>query len=344
MKRTLFGLLLVALALVGCDSGSGGGDKTSGGGAAVSGGGKSGLKVGLVFDSGGRGDKSFNDSAYAGLQRAEKELGVEGKSIDSRKESDYETNLGAMAEQGCDLVIAVGLAQGNALTAIAPKYPDVKFAILDSVVEGPNVRSLLFTEEQGSYLAGYAAGLATKTGKVGFVGGQKIPLIEKFEAGYTAGAKAANPKVEVLPSKYTGSWEDVALGKAAARTLFDQGADIVYHAAGRAGLGVIDAARDTKKFAIGVDGNQDGEAPGQVLTSMIKRVDNAVFQTIQDVIDGKYSAGSKVYDLASGGVGLSDFEFTKDLIGADNLKKLDEVAEEIKSGKVKAPTTLAELK
>lgn len=339
MKRTLFGLILVGLALVGCDSG---GEKNTSGPTPKAAAGS--LKVGLVFDSGGRGDKSFNDSAYAGLERAQSELGVEGKSIDSRKESDYETNLSAMAEQGCDLVIAVGLAQGNALTSVAPKFPDTKFAIVDASVEAPNVRSLLFTEEQGSYLAGYAAGLSTKTDKIGFVGGQKIPLIEKFEAGYTAGALAANPKITVLPSKYTGSWEDVALGKAAARTLFDQGADIVYHAAGRAGLGVIDAARDTKKYAIGVDGNQDDEAPGRVLTSMIKRVDNAVFQTIQDVKDGKFTAGAKVYDLASGGVGLSPFEHTKDVIGAENLKKIDAVAEELKSGKVKAPTTMAEVK
>jgi basic membrane protein A len=334
------------IALAGCE----GGDKPNAAGAGVTAvqkedkPGTAQIKVGLVFDSGGRGDKSFNDSAYAGLEQAMKDLGIEGKTIDSRQEKDYETNLSAMAENGSDLVIAVGLAQANALQTVAPNFPNTKFAIVDAVVDQPNVRSLVFNEEQGSYLAGYLAGLVTKTNKIGFVGGMDVPLIEKFEAGYTAGAKDANPKVEVLPSKYTSSWEDVGLGKAAALTLFNSGADIVYHAAGRAGLGVIDAARETEKYAIGVDSDQDGIAPGRVLTSMLKRVDIAVFKTISDVATGTFTGGVRKYDVIEGGIGLTDFAFTKEVVGDANIRKLYEIKDKIASGEITPPTSRAELK
>jgi basic membrane protein A len=299
----------------------------------------------VVFDSGGRGDKSFNDSAWNGVQKAEKELGITEanvKTVESKSEKDYETNLTGLADAGCDVVFAVGLAQGNALTAVAPKYPNIKFAIIDGSVEAPNVRSIVFNEEQGSFLAGYLAGLVTKTNKIGFVGGQKIPLIEKFEAGYESGAKTSNPNVTTLPAKYTESWDDVALGKAAALTLYNGGADIVYHAAGRCGLGVIAAAKEANKYVIGVDSDQDDEAPGLVLTSMVKHVDEGVFQTIKDVQDGKFTAGVKRYDLAANGVGLTDFKNTKDKIGAANLAKVEAESKLIVSGKVVPPSSLAD--
>lgn len=344
MKRILFALLGASLvyALAGCTGGSA--DSTSSSSSSSSApttdpGGKK-LRIGMVFDSGGRGDKSFNDSAYAGLEKAQKELGVEIQTVDSKAEKDYSINLTTLAEQKFDVIFAIGITQGEALTAVAPKFPDVKFAIVDATVEAPNVRSLLFSEEEGSYLAGYAAGLATKANKIGFVGGKKIPLIEKFEAGYKAGAMAANPKVEMLPSKYTESWDDTQLGKESAKSLFNAGADIVYHAAGRCGVGVIAAAKEAGKLAIGVDSNQDDQAPGFVLTSMIKRVDESVFQTIKDIKDGSFTAGSKVYDLASNGVGLSDFKNTKDKIGEDNLKKLEAVKADIVAKKITVPTKL----
>ncbi len=301
------------------------------------------LKVGIVFDSGGRGDKSFNDSAWAGVQRAQKELGIEApKAVDSKFEKDYETNLTALADQGCDLVVAVGLSQSNALNSVAPKYPAIKFAIVDSEVKLPNVRSLLFTEEQGSFLAGYVAAMVSKTGKLGFVGGKSMPLIEKFEAGYVAGARAANPTVQILPSKYTESWDDVTLGKQAANVLFTGGADIVYHAAGRCGLGVIAAAKEQGKYAIGVDSDQDGVEPGTVLTSMIKHVDEAVFQTIQDVKEGKFQAGTKLYDLKANGVGLSPFTYTRNKVSADVIAKVKAISARIASGEIKVPTTRKE--
>ncbi len=300
------------------------------------------ITVGIVFDSGGRGDKSFNDSAYAGLEKAVKDLGVQEKTVDSKSEKDYEPNLTEMADAGCDVVFAVGLSQSNALTTVAPKYPNIKFAIIDNVVDQPNVRSIVFSEEQGSFLAGYLAALVDKTGKIGFVGGKSIDLIKKFETGYRAGALTVNPKIDVS-AKYTESWDDTALGKASATVLFNGGADVVYHAAGRCGLGVIDAAKDAGKYAIGVDSDQDDVAPGSVLTSMIKRVDEAVYQTIKDVKDGTFAPGTKKYDLKANGVGLSDFKNTKDKIGQANIDKVNKVAEDIKSGKIVVPSKPEEL-
>lgn len=299
--------------------------------------------VGIVFDSGGRGDKSFNDSAWAGVERAQKEFGVEVKSLESKSEKDYEANLSSMADEGCDLVFAIGINMKSALEKVAPNYPDTKFAIVDAPVTGDNVRALLFREEEGSFLAGYVAGLTTKTNKIGFVGGMQIPLIAKFAAGYAAGAKTANPNVEVLPEKYTGSWDNLDVGKVAAMALYNSGADIVYHAAGRAGLGVIGAAKEQNKLAIGVDSNQDDIEPGRVLTSMIKRVDEAVYSTIVDFRSGAFASGEKIYDLKSNGVGLSDMVHTKDLVGESNLAKVAEVAEKIKSGEIRVPSSADEL-
>ena len=330
-----------ALLLVGC------GDSTkSDGSAGGSANGKaSGLKVGIVFDSGGRGDKSFNDSAWAGIEKAKADLGVakdDVKSVDSKSAKDFVGNLSQLAESGSDVVFAIGIGQDVALKEVAPKYPDVKFALVDGIVDAPNVRSIVFTEEQGSFLAGYAAALASRSNKVGFVGGKKIPLIEKFQAGFEAGAKTANPRITVLPAKYTESWDDTAIGKAMAESLFSNGADVVYHAAGRCGLGVIAAARDAEgKLAIGVDSDQDDEAKGKVLTSMVKRVDEAVYNTIKDVKNGTFGAGTKVYDLKADGVGLTDFRNTKDRLGPDGMAKLEAAAAKVKSGEYEVPTTLA---
>jgi basic membrane protein A len=334
MKRKYWtlGLALgwVVVASLGC------GDKGSTTPTAETG--KPKLTVGVVFDSGGRGDKSFNDSAFAGVEKAKKDLGIEEKTVDSKSEKDYEANLTALAEGGANVIFAVGLSQKNAVETVAAAHPEIKFAIVDAVVDKPNVRSLVFAEEQGSFLAGYAAALASKSKKIGFVGGMEIPLIKKFETGYRAGAAMADASVVVLPAKYTESWDDTSTGKAAATVLFNGGADVVYHAAGRCGLGVIEAAKNAGKFAIGVDSDQDDVAPGFVLTSMIKRVDESVFQTIKDVTEDKFTPGTKVYDLKANGVGLSEFRNTKDKIGADNLKKIADVADQIKVGTLVVPT------
>ncbi len=301
------------------------------------------LKIGVVFDSGGRGDKSFNDSAWAGIERAKAELGIGEKSIESKSVSDYEPNLTAMADQGCDLIVGVGLGMEQALAKVAKAYPNQKFAIVDGTVDAPNVRMLKFKEEEGSFLAGYLAALMSKTGKIGFVGGMQIPLIVKFYSGYAAGAKTANPSIEILPEKYTGSWDNVDVGKQSANVLFSGGADVVYHAAGRAGIGVIGAAQERKLFAIGVDSDQDYLAEGYVLASMVKRVDESVFSTIKDLSEGKFSGGERIYALADGGVGLSEMKFTKEKIGAENLAMLEAVKAKITSGELKVPTNKQEL-
>ncbi len=345
MKTLTFGLVAAGLAilLTGCTGGGASNESTSSTPTTASNNSgstpaTSNLKVAMVFDSGGIGDKSFNDSANAGLTKAEKEFGFSAKRVDTKSEKDYETNLSTLAENGYDLVFAVGITQMNAVVAVAPKYPKVKFAIVDAPVKADNVRALLFSEEEGSYLAGYVAGATTKTGKIGFVGGKKIDLILKFEGGYKAGALAANPKVVVLPGKYTESWDDTQAGKENAKALFNDGADIVYHAAGRCGLGVITAAKEMKKFAIGVDSDQDDEAKGSVLTSMIKHVDVSVYETIKDFKDGKFTAGDKVFNLKSNGVGLSDMRNTKDIVGQKTLDGVEKAKQDIISGKIVVPT------
>ncbi|MEQ1821764.1 MAG: BMP family ABC transporter substrate-binding protein [Fimbriimonadaceae bacterium] len=344
MKLWHIGISALALASIGCNNSTTtdpAGSGTAKG--AESNDGKKKLTIGIVFDSGGRGDKSFNDSAYAGLSRAMKEFGVIEKPVDSQKESDYETNLETLAEQEVDLILAVGISMGAAVDKVAPKYPDIKFAWVDGSVKAANVRGLLFKEEEGSFLAGYLAGLMTKSGKVGFIGGQQIPLIKKFEAGYFAGALTAKPDITLLPPKYTGSWNDAVVGKQSAKTLYSQGADVIFHASGGCGRGVFEAAKEANMFAIGVDSDQDYMAEGRILASMIKRVDEAVYSTIKDVIDGKFSGGPKIYDLKASGVGLSEMKFTKDLIGAEKLAKISDIKEAIIAGTIKPPTTDEEL-
>jgi basic membrane protein A and related proteins len=337
--KLIAGMALTAVLIGGCNSSS---SPSSSSNPTDPKGGTTAEKtiVGMVFDSGGRGDKSFNDSAWAGLERAQKELGIEPKTVDSRQISDYEKNLEILAKQNVPLVVAVGISMKSAVEKVAPKYPNTKFALVDEMVDSPNVRGLKFKEEEGSFLAGYLAGLMTKTNKLGFVGGMEIPLIKRFEAGFAAGAKTANAKVEMLPAKYTGDWNNVDLGKQTAKTLYSQGADIIYHAAGGSGKGVFEAAKEESKYAIGVDSDQDDIAPGLILTSMMKRVDEAVFQSVKDFKDGKFSSGEVVYDLKSNGVGLSPMTHTKDKIGAENLKKIDEIKAKIISGEIKVPSDM----
>lgn len=337
-KTAILGTLaaLAALVVTGCSGGASGGGQSTGARGKT-------LNVGIVFDSGGIGDKSFNDSANRGIDRAVKELGIKKNPVNSKSIKDFEANLTALAQRGCEIIFAVGITQENALKNVAPKFPNVKFAIIDGSGAGDNVRSLRFAEHEGSFLAGYTAALASKTGKIGFVGGMEIPLIKKFFAGYKAGAMMANPTIQVLPEKYTGSWDNVDAGLSSANVLFSQGADIVYHAAGRAGIGVINAAKQQGKLAIGVDSDQDDEAPGFVLTSMVKKVDEAVFETIKDVQAGNFTAGEKVYDLKSNGVGLTEMKHTKDKLPSDAMAKIEQVRKDIIDGKIKVPSTPQEL-
>ena len=294
------------------------------------------LKVGIVLSIGGLGDESFNDSAFRGLEMAQKDLGIEFKYVEPASPSEDEGYLREYAEAGYDLVIATGFLMKDATEKVAKDFPDVKFALIDEVSALPNVASLLFAEDQGSFLVGALAAMMSKTGNVGFVGGMEIPLIQKFQKGYEMGAKYVNPSIKVGSLYTSGSnpFNDPVRGKENALSLIKQGADVVYHAAGGTGVGVIEAAKESKVFAIGVDSNQDGLAQGTVLTSMVKNVDIAVYNTIKAVKEGTFKAGEQRLGVAEGGVGTTDFEFTKDIIGAENIAKLEQIRKDIIDGKI----------
>jgi len=296
------------------------------------------IRVGIVYDIGGRGDKSFNDAAYNGLQRAIKVLKVEGKDLEPGPGgANREELLRTLAEQNYDLVIGVGFLFTDAITAVAKDFPKVKFAIVDGVIERlPNVSSLVFNEHEGSFLVGVIAGLMTKSNIIGFVGGMDIPLIHKFEVGYKAGALYVNPKVKVLIN-YIGvtgdAFKDPVKGKELALAQYKRGADIIYHASGASGEGVFEAAKETKKYAIGVDSPQSWIMPDRIITSMLKRVDVAVYETIKDVKEGKFKPGIRVFGAANGGV---DYEKTK-LLPLGVVSRVEQIKKDIISGKIVVP-------
>lgn len=303
-----------------------------------------GLKVGIVYSTGGKGDKSFNDSAFRGLERAQKELGITFSEYEPKDPSTEALNqLRQYAESGeYGLIIAVGFSMKDSLVAVAKEFPEQKFAIIDErVTDLPNVASLNFKEEEGSFLMGAVAAMMTKTNVVGFVGGVEVPLIQKFEAGFIQGAKYVKPDIKVLGVYVGGAngFNDTPAGKAKAETLIQQKADVIYHAAGATGLGVFQAAKEKGIYAIGVDSNQDSIEPGIILTSMVKNVDVAVFNLIKEITAGTFKAQVYEFGIKEGGVGTTQFEFTKDKIGAENLKKLDEIKAKIVSGEIKVSPT-----
>jgi basic membrane protein A len=304
---------------------------------------KHGLKLAMVTDTGGLGDKSFNDSAYAGLERAKAELGAEIEVQQSKSAADYQPNLTVLADGGYDEIFAIGYLMNNDLTEVAKNYPSAHFAIVDAVNAAPNVASVTFREQDGSFLAGALAAMVTKTKSIGFLGGIDGPLLRKFEAGYSAGARQVDPNVKVIV-KYVGSFEDVASGKELAAVTYGAGADIIYVAAGKSGLGAIDEARARPAvYAIGVDSDQDALAPGKILTSMVKHVDVAVYGIARAVRAGRPPSGAVEFGLKDGAVGLTDFKYTKALIGSANLARLDRLRAAIVAGKIVPPKTREEL-
>lgn len=304
------------------------------------------LKVGLVFDIGGRGDKSFNDAAYAGLERAQQQLGITFQTLETGEGSDREAQMRQLAAGGSQLVFGVGFLFTDDIKALAKEFPDVKFACIDyTVTPGdtlpPNLAALTFKEEEGSYLVGALAALLSKTGTVGFVGGMQIPLIRKFEAGYIAGVHAVKPGDKVL-SKYAGTtgaaFKDPTKGKELGLSEYHQGADIIYHASGSTGLGVFEAAREEKKLAIGVDSDQYDQAPGTVVTSMVKRVDNAVFDCIQKTAGGHFESGVQEFGLKEKGVGWVYDARNQAQIPAPVKATVDSLEAEIVAGKITVPS------
>lgn len=344
-------------------------------------------KVGLVVDVGGRGDHSFNDAALRGLETFAAGVRYEGGKyapasadeikqaitpdlasqqitaqpieplvIQSKSPEDYEPNLQLLVEQGAELTIGNGFLLENAVESVAKKNASNKFLLVDSVLldeKGtpyslPNVRTVTFKENEGSFLVGALAGLASKTGKVGFVGGMEVPIIKRFEAGFRAGVKMTNPKAaEGLMSVYTGSFDNVAAGKQVAQDLLKKGADVIFQAAGADGLGVIQAVKEAKAsgqnvFVIGVDSDQSHVAPEVVLSSMLKHVDLAIYNACHDLAQGKFTADNQVLGLKDGGVGYAEVHV--DFPGkADALQKVEALRKRIVSGELKVPATMEEL-
>lgn len=305
------------------------------------------IRIGLVFDVGGLGDQSFNDSAHRGLMKAKEELGVEVEFIEPSGGADRESLVRQYAAQGFSMVIGVGFLFSDDITKLAKQFPNVKFACVDyNLPQGEtappaNLAGLRFREHEGSYLIGAIAGLVTKVKKVGFVGGMKIPLIRKFEAGYEAGVKQVCPDCEIL-SGYAGveptAFNDPTKGKELALTQYSRGADIIYHAAGTTGVGVFNAAEQEKKMAIGVDSDQFHVAPCCVLTSMLKRVDVSVFEVIKSLKEGKFEGGIREFGLAEDGVGYVYDDNNKARIPEDVVTKVNELRQKIISGEIKVPS------
>lgn len=297
------------------------------------------VRIGMVTDVGGLGDRSFNDSAYAGLVRAKSDLHVETTVLQSRSAADYQVNMTVLANKEYDEVFAIGFLMAKDVTEVAERYAKRHFAIIDAVVPAPNVTSVTFKEEEGSFLAGALAALVSKTKTIAFLGGLDIPLLRKFEAGFAAGARQVDPAVKV-EVKYVGSFDDVAAGKELAGVLYGQGADIVYVAAGKAGLGAIDQVKPRPgAYVIGVDSDQDALAPGKILTSMIKRVDVGVFRVSRSAAARRPRGGNLVLGLKEGGVGLTDFRYTRAVVTADRVAALDKLKAAIVAGTIAVPTT-----
>jgi basic membrane protein A len=344
---TAIAALFLAFAAAGCggednesaDTGTTGGATDTGTTGGPAGGGKK-IKVGLVTDIGGLNDRSFNHLAFLGLQQAENELGAEGRVLESHSNADYVPNLSTLAQQKYDLIVGVGFLMADAVDTVATKFPDQNFAIIDfpnvALKHKPkNVRGLVFKEQEAGYLVGYLAGLLEKQDAnskhtVGSVGGQKIPPVDHYIAGFRAGAKAADPKIKTL-NGYSQDFVDQAKCKEIALNHISQGSDVEFQVAGGCGLGVLDAAKEKNVWGIGVDADQAYVGP-QVLTSALKKVDVAVFKTAQSVQDGSFAGGEDtVFDVASGGVGIGKISAK---VPADVQQKVKQIQQDIASGKI----------
>jgi basic membrane protein A len=303
------------------------------------------FKVGMVFDVGGKGDKSFNDSAYRGLLRVADDFEIEHREFEPGQDADRETGLRKLAQAGFDVIIGVGFLFSDSIRSVAADYPDVRFACVDFDTRPneqlpDNLVGLVFREEEGSFLVGVVAGLKSKTGRVGFIGGMDVPLIHRFEAGYIAGARYANPAVSVTVG-YAGStpqaFADPAKGKELAMLQYGRGVDVIYHASGNTGIGVIEAARETGNFAIGVDSNQNYMAPGYVLTSMVKRVDNAVYAVVLEALENRFEGGVEELGLAEDGVGYAMDDYNAGLISEDMVEMVEAARMKIIAGEIDVP-------
>lgn len=299
-----------------------------------------GPRIAIVFDKGGKDDKSFNSSAYAGAMEAKEKLGAEIKYVEAPDANSFEPMLKAFAKKDYDLIIAIGVSQSDALKKVAPQFPEKKFLIVDAEVKGPNVITALFEEHEGSYLVGAMAAMKSKTGVLGFIGGMDIPLIRRFQMGYEAGAKKINPKAKVIVN-YIGvtgdAWHNPPRAKELALAQISAKADVVFHAAGASGAGLFDAAEDKGILAIGVDSNQNWVKPGKVLTSMLKRVDRVVYDVVAELAQGKFTSGLRRFGLKDSGIDYAMDSHNAGLVTPEMKSKLDGLKADIISGKIKVP-------
>ncbi|MFV0388135.1 MAG: BMP family protein [Pyrinomonadaceae bacterium] len=317
------------------------------------------IRVGIVFDLGGKNDRSFNAAAWEGVKRAKSELGIVLRDVEPGNPTSIEPAMRAFAEKNFDLIIGIGFAQAPIMKKVAKDYPNIKFAIVDGVIMGEdnktplnNVASLIFKEHEGSFLVGMIAAYESKTGKIGFLGGMDIPLIHRFATGYEEGAKYVNPNI-VIYKNYVGvtenAWNDPGKGKELALSQLGKGADVIFTAAGNSGLGAFDAVEQfgkdsngrANRFVIGVDSNQNGVKPGYVLTSMVKQVDNAVFDVVKEVQNGNFKGGLHIFGLDKDGVGYSLDEYNKNLIPQDVLDKVEVAKKKIISGEIVVTDAMA---
>lgn len=317
------------------------------------------INVGIVFDIGGKNDRSFNAAAWEGVKRAQQDLPICLYDVEPGNPTSIEPAMRAFAERNFDLVIGVGFAQGPIMQKVAVDYPNIKFAIVDGVIvdkDGnplPNVADLVFREHEGSYLVGMIAASKSKTGTVGFLGGMDIPLIHRFETGYAEGARSVNPNIRVIDNYVgvtDGAWNNPGKGKELSLAQIDKGADVIFTAAGNSGLGAFDAVeqygRDPKtgqanKFVIGVDSNQNAVKPGFVLTSMVKRVDNAVYDVVKEVLDGKFDGGFHTFGLDKDGVAYAMDNNNAGLIPDDVIAKAEDAKKRIVAGEIKVTDAMA---
>lgn len=297
------------------------------------------VTVAMVSDVAGINDQSYNQSAWEGLERAKKELGIEIKYLESQQDSDYATNVETLADEEVDLIIGVGSKLSDTIKEAAKNYPDQKFAIIDETYDEipSNVKSVLFESEQASYLVGLIAGKMSETKNVGFIGGLDIPVINTFKYGYMAGVKAADANCEIQ-AQYANSFNDQAKGKAITNQMISKGADVVFTAAGDVGTGSMEAIKEANKYGIGVDRDQSDLAPQNILTSAIKRVDVGMYETVKELVEGKFQGGiSTTYGLEQNGIGIADT--TSNLVPQDVLDFVNEKIEELKAGKISVPKT-----
>ena len=317
------------------------------------------IKVGIVFDIGGKNDRSFNAAAWEGVKRAQNDLDICLYDVEPGNPTSIEPAMRAFAEKNFDLIFGVGFAQGPIMQKVATDYPNIKFAIIDGVIfedDGKtpkkNVASLVFREHEGSYLVGMIAASKSKTGVLGFLGGMDIPLIHKFETGYEEGARSVNPKITVVQNYVgvtDGAWNNPGKGKEISLAQIDKGADVIFTAAGNSGLWAFDAVEqygkneqgEANKFVIGVDSNQNGVKPGFVLTSVVKRVDNAVYDVVKEVLSGKFEGGFHVFGLDKDGVAYAMDDNNKTLIPPDVIAKAEEAKKKIIAGEIKVTDAMA---